>query len=44
MRRVLDALGFVDEGTPRSFMPMTEGQPRDLGMHGTTVNNWTRSP
>ena len=24
MRRVLDALGFVDEGPPRSFTPMTE--------------------
>lgn len=44
MRRALDALGFVDEGTPRSFMPMAEGPPRDVGMHGTAVNDWTRSP
>lgn len=44
MRRVFDALGFMDEGTLRSFMPMAEGPPRDYEMHGTTANDWTRNP
>jgi RimJ/RimL family protein N-acetyltransferase len=40
MRRVLEALGFTDEGTLRGFMPMRDGPPRDYEMYATTYDDW----
>jgi RimJ/RimL family protein N-acetyltransferase len=42
MRRVLEVLGFTDEGTLRGFMPRPEGLPRDYEMYGTTYDDWMR--
>jgi RimJ/RimL family protein N-acetyltransferase len=41
MRRVLEALGFTDEGTLRGFMPMRDGPPRDYEMYAITSDDWT---
>jgi RimJ/RimL family protein N-acetyltransferase len=40
MRRVLEVLGFTDEGTLRGFMPGGDGPPRDYAMYGTTKDDW----
>jgi RimJ/RimL family protein N-acetyltransferase len=42
MRRVLEALGFTDEGTLRGFMPNGDGPPRDYEMYAVTKDDWTR--
>ena len=42
MRRLLEALGFTDEGTLRGFMLDGDDRPRDYEMYGATVNDWTR--
>ncbi|HYG72114.1 MAG TPA: GNAT family protein [Actinomycetota bacterium] len=42
MRRVLEALGFTDEGTLRGFMPNGGGPPRDYEMYAVTKEDWTR--
>ena len=42
MRRVLEALGFANEGTLRSFMPAAEGPPRDYAIYAMTKDYWTR--
>lgn len=40
MRRVLEALGFTDEGTLRGFMPVGDGAPRDYEMYAVTKGDW----
>jgi RimJ/RimL family protein N-acetyltransferase len=42
MRRVLDLLGFADEGTLRGFMPQPSGEPRDYVMYGLTRADYQR--
>lgn len=42
MRRVLDRLGFADEGTLRGFMPQPAGEPRDYVMYGLTTADYQR--
>ena len=41
MRRVLEVLGFTDEGTLRGFMPDGDGPPRDYEMYAVTKDDWT---
>jgi RimJ/RimL family protein N-acetyltransferase len=43
MRRVLEVLGFTDEGTLRGFMPKSDGRPRDYEMYGITDDDWMRA-
>ena len=40
MRRVLEVLGFTDEGTLRGFMPDRAGPPRDYEMYAVTKDDW----
>jgi RimJ/RimL family protein N-acetyltransferase len=42
MRRVLESLGFVNEGTLRAFMPGPNGR-EDYAMYAVTREEWTRS-
>lgn len=44
MRRVLEVLGFANEGTLRGFMPEASGPPRDYVMYGMTKGDWVRKP
>jgi RimJ/RimL family protein N-acetyltransferase len=41
MRRVLESLGFVHEGTLRAFMPVPDGR-EDYAMYAVTREEWTR--
>jgi len=41
MRRVLESLGFVHEGTLRAFMPGPDGR-EDYTMYAVTREEWTR--
>jgi RimJ/RimL family protein N-acetyltransferase len=43
MRRVLEVLGFTDEGTLRGFMPRSDGPPRDYEMYAMTDEDWMRT-
>jgi RimJ/RimL family protein N-acetyltransferase len=43
MRRVLEVLGFTDEGTLRGFMRNGDGPPRDYEMYAVTRDDWTRT-
>jgi RimJ/RimL family protein N-acetyltransferase len=43
MRRVLEVLGFTDEGTLRGFMPKSDGPPRDYEMYAITTDDWMRN-
>lgn len=40
MRRVLEILGFTDEGVLRGFMPAPPGPPRDYEMYAITKADW----
>jgi ribosomal-protein-alanine N-acetyltransferase len=42
MRRVLESLGFVHEGTLRGFMPGPDGR-EDYAMYAVTREEWARS-
>jgi ribosomal-protein-alanine N-acetyltransferase len=42
MRRVLETLGFVHEGTLRAFMPGPDGR-EDYAMYAVTREGWTRT-
>jgi RimJ/RimL family protein N-acetyltransferase len=42
MRRVLEGLGFIHEGTLRAFMPGPDGR-EDYAMYAVTPDEWTRS-
>jgi RimJ/RimL family protein N-acetyltransferase len=42
MRRVLEVLGYTDEGTLRGFMPRSDGPPRDYEMYAITFDDWMR--
>lgn len=44
MRRVLEVLGFVNEGTLRGFMPVPSGPARDYVMYGMTKDDRVRGP
>jgi RimJ/RimL family protein N-acetyltransferase len=39
MRRVLEVLGFTDEGTLRAFMPNADGPPRDYELYAMTIED-----
>lgn len=41
MRRVLEVVGFTDEGTLRGFMPNGDRLPRDYEMYAVTAHDWT---
>jgi RimJ/RimL family protein N-acetyltransferase len=41
MRRVLEGLGFVHEGTLRAFMPGPDGR-EDYAMYAVTREEWAR--
>ena len=42
MRRVLEVLGFTNEGTLRGFMPVPAGPPRDYLLYAITKDDWTK--
>jgi RimJ/RimL family protein N-acetyltransferase len=40
MRRVLERLGFTEEGVLRAFMPSTDGTREDYVMYAVTADGW----
>jgi RimJ/RimL family protein N-acetyltransferase len=42
MRRVLEKLGFTEEGTLRGYMPAREGR-EDYVLYALTRSDWERS-